>query len=145
MFQPFINSLPNCLYSAVPGVVSVLGVITNVQASHIRLALETAYKYIRQLLDPNTKNALKYLLRKLYSLLRGSDAAILQPLYLLDTEEQLVESKYLLYKDRSHYKQHCFNLSSLPYSLFSLPTPKHEIGFTKKAFCQCLPPSWGLT
>ena len=144
MFQPFINPLPDCLYSAVPGVLSVLAVVTNVQTSHIRLALETAYEHIQQPLDPNTKNALKYLLRKLYSLLQDSelhsDAATLQPLYLLNTEDQLVESKYLLYKDRSHYKQHWFNLSSLPYSLFSLPAPKHEISFTKKAFCQCLPP-----
>ena len=144
MFHPFINPLPDCLYSAVPGVLSVLGVITHIQASHIRLALETAYKHIQQPLDPNTKNALKYLLRKLYSLLRDSeltlDAAILQPLYLLNTEDQLVESKYLLYKDKSHYKEHSFNLSSSPYSLFSLPAPKHEMGFTEKAFCQYLPP-----
>ena len=144
MFQPFINPLPECLYSAVPGVLSHLGVITNIQTNHIRLALETAYEHVQQPLDPNTKITIKYLLKKLYHLLQdsefNSDAPTLQPLYLLNTEDQLVESKYLLYKGTSHYKEHCFDLSSSSYSLFSLPALKHEIGFTETAFCQCLPP-----
>ena len=144
-FRPFINPLPSCLYSVLTNVLSVLGVSTSIQLAHIRVALETAYKHIQQPLDPNTKTTVKSLLRKLLSLLQDSssvaqNAAILQPLYLPNTEHKLVESKLLLYKDRTHYKYSSFNLLESPYSLFSLLI-KHwtEIGFSEKEFCQSLP------
>ena len=143
-FRPFINPLPSCLYSVLPSVLSVLGVDSSIQLAHIRVALETACKCIQQPLDPNTKTTVKSLLRKLHSLLQDSDsssvAATLQPLYLPNTECQLVESSFLLCNDRTHYKHSSFNLSESPYSLFSLLT-KHwtEIKFSAKDFCQSLP------
>ena len=147
-FRPFINPLPSCLYSVLPNILSVLGVGTSIQLVHIRVALETAYKYIQQPLDLNTKTTVKSLLRKLHNLLQDSDSSslakgvgILQPLYLPNTEHKLVESKFLLYNDKTHYKQSSFNLSESPYSLFCLLI-KHwsEIGFSEKEFCQSLHP-----
>ena len=144
-FRPFISPLPSCLYSVLPRVLSVLGVDTSIQLGHIRVALETAHKCIQQPLDPNTKDTIRSLLKKLHSLLRDMDSSknigALQPLYLPNTEHKLVDSTLLLFNDRTHYKHKRFNLSSSPYSLFSLLTKKwHDIGFSEKAFCQCLPP-----
>ena len=149
-FRPFISPLPSCLYSVLPSVLSVLGVDTSIKPNHIRVALETAHKCIQQPLDPNTKNTIQSLLRKLHSLLRDTDSSTLaknigalQPLYLPNTEHKLVDSTFLLFNDRTHYKHNStsFNLSSSPYSLFSLLTKKwHYIGLSEKAFCQCLPP-----
>ena len=146
-FRPFINPLPSCLYSVLSSILSVLGVGTSIQLSHIRVALQTAHKYVQQPLDPNTKSTVKCLLTKLHSLLQSSDsssadknAEALQPLYLPNTEQRLVESKFLLYKDRTYYKHSTFNLSETPYYLFSLLT-KHwtEIKVSEKDFCQSLP------
>ena len=143
-FRPFINPLPSCLYSALPNILSVLGVDSSIQLRHIRVALETACKCIQQPLDANTKTTVKSLLGKLHSLLQDSDsssvAATLQPLYLPNTEHKLVESSFLLYNDRTHYKHSSFNLSESPYSLFSLLTTHWtEIKFSAKDFCQSLP------
>ena len=146
-FRPFINPLPSCLYSVVPNILSVLGVGTSIQLTHIRVALETIYNCIRQPLDLNTKNTVNCLLRKLYSLLRDSDlgsvtknAEALRPLYLPNSEQRLVESKFLLLNDRTHYKHSTFDLSETPYSLFSfLTTLCTEISFSEKKFCQSLP------
>ena len=146
-FRPFINPLPSCLYSVLPNFLSKLGVVANIQLTHIRLALETAYKNVHQSLDPNTTNTVKKLLRKLHSLLQDSDASsvaqnagMLQPLYLPNTKHKLVESKFLLLNDRTYYKHSSFNLSESPYSLFSLLTKDwREIGFSEKKFCKSLP------
>ena len=147
-FRPFISPLPSCLYSVLPRVLSVLGVDTSIQLGHIRIALETAHKCIRQPLDPNTKDTIRSLLRKLHSLLRDTDSSTLaknigalQPLYLPNAEHKLVDSTFLLFNDRTYYKHNTFNLSSSPYSLFSLITKNwYDIGFSEKTFCQCLPP-----
>ena len=146
-FRPFINPLPSCLYSVVPNILSVLGVGTSIQLTHIRVALETIYNCIQQPLDSNTKITVNCLLRKLYSLLRDSDsgsvtknAEALRPLYLPNSEQRLVQSKFLLLNDRTHYKHSTFILSETPYSLFSFLT-KHciEFSFSEKKFCESLP------
>ena len=145
-FRPFINPLPNCLYSVLPNILSVFGVDTSIQLSHIRVALETAHKYVQQPLDPNTKDTIKTLLRQLHSLLQDTDLSALakhigtlKPLYLPNTEHKLVESTFLLFNDRTHYKHNNFDLSNSPYSLFSLLTSR-IFRFSEKAFCQSLPP-----
>ena len=144
-FRPFINPLAICLYSVLPRVLSVLGVENSIQLSHIRVALETAHKCI-QPLDPNTKSTVKSLLRKLHNLLalRDTDSSTLsktigalQPLYLPNAEHKLVDSTLLLFNDRTHYKHNRFNLSSSPYSLFSLLAER--VFEFKNAFCQSLP------
>ena len=148
-FRPFINPFPSCLYSVIPSVLSVLGVDTSIQLYHIRIALETAHKCIQQPLDPNIKDTIQSLLRKLHSLLQDTDSSTLpksigalQPLYLPNAEHKLVDSTLLLFNDRTHYQYNRFNnLWNSPYTLFSLLTQNwYGIGFSEKAFCQNLPP-----
>ena len=105
---PFLNPLPEALYSALPKVLSVISVTKEIQYSNVRHALQVMHDHIDQLHDPNTSDILKKLLKHLYYWLCKSDLDIFSPgcevLYLPNDHRELIDSKELLYNDRDHYK-----------------------------------------
>ena len=140
---PFLNPLPDDLYSVLPGVLSKLGVTTEIRYGNLRNALTTIHHNIEQPLDPNSVAVLKLILKHLYSV--EVPPATREPLYLPSEKEVLVESTKLLHDDHGRYRRGQFNTSGLAYSFMSLFTStnqeRNEYGFTLKEFIQHLPPA----
>ena len=141
-FRPLLNPLPDDLYSVLPGLLSVLGVQSDIHLEHVRFALETASTF-RQPLDVNTESTVRHLLIKLYHLLQTvSPTAMpsLSPLYLPTTEHQLIDSQLVLYHDSRYFEKGHFDLSKVPYALLSLLASRTETqGITIRKFCNSLP------
>ena len=141
-FHPFLNPLPDELYSILPGLLSVLGVQSDIHLEHVRFALETASMF-RQPLDVNTESTVMDLLVKLYYLLQTVSPTTmpsLSPLYLPSTGHQLIDSKLVLYHDTRYFEKGHFDLSKVSYDLFSLASSTSEAHvITKRKFCRSLP------
>ena len=109
---PFLNPLPEALYSALPTVLSDIGVTKEIQYNNVWHALQVMHDHVDQLHDPNTPDILKKLLRHLYHWLCRSNSDIFSPgdeahdivLYLPNDHRELVDSTKLLYNDRDHYR-----------------------------------------
>ena len=139
---PFLNPLPDALYSALPTVLSEIGVMKEIQFDNVRCALQVMHDHIHQPLDPTTTEILKKLLKHLYYWLCRSD--IFSPgcelLYLPNNHRELVDSTKLLYNDREHYKN-----AHLDYKFMSLLVDeldeRNEYGFCLRDFYYRLPGS----
>ena len=139
---PFLNPLPDALYSALPTVLSEIGVTKEIQFDNVRCALQVMHNHIRQPLDPTTTEILKKLLKHLYHWLCRSD--IFSPgcelLYLPNNHRELVDSTKLLYNDRDHYKN-----AHLDYKFMSLLVDeldeRNEYGFCLRDLYYRLPGS----
>ena len=140
---PFLNTLPDGLYSVLPDVLSKLGVATEVHYYNLRNALKIMQHNIQQPLDPNSVEVLKIILKKLYSIEIHPDN--MEPLYLPNERGHLTHSTQLLYHDHGRYKRALLDTSQLTsYSFFSLLTTSVQdehstYGFTLKEFVSKLP------
>ena len=141
LLVPFLNPLPDGLYSVLPDVLSKLGVTTEVQYKNLRNALETMYKHIEQPLDPNSVEIVKVTIKRFHTI--EVPPTINKPVYLPNELKMLVESTKLLYDDHGRYKSADFDTRDLPYSFISLLTNRNEerreYGFTLKDFISSLP------
>ena len=144
--HPFINPIPDVLFSFSRGVLSKIGVESMIQPIHVRNALETVHTCIKQPLDPNTIKAVQYLLKQLYLLLKDNTETemysdSLPPLFLPNADRKLVQSTHLVCNDKHQYRKTPLDFSSTCYSLFGLlsSNPQTELGFTQQKLCNCLP------
>ena len=145
-FVPFLNPLPQRLYSAYHRMLEVIGVNSEVRYDNIRFALDVMRKHVKQPLDINTVEIVKMLIKKLYQCLQSVDSqgpfTTNDVLYLPNHDQQLVESTKLLFNDKD-YRSHQFDLSQVSVSFLSLLVHKfEEIGvyrFTTKEFHSILP------
>ena len=137
---PFLNPLPEALYSALPTVLSSIGVTREVQYDNVRYALQIMHDRIKQPLDLNTTEKLKKLIWHLYLWLSKSEpfAPSQQVLYLPNDHRELVESTELVYNDKDNYKQ-----AYLQYKFMSLLVDEYEewnvYNFCLKDFHSFLP------
>ena len=138
---PFLNPLPDGLYSVLPNVLSKLGVTTEVHYGNLRNALDMMHKNIEQPLGPNSIKQLKLILKKLYT--TEIDTTATEPLYLPNEKRELVESTKLLHDDRGRYKKAHFDINQSSFSFISLLTTsrdeRDEYGFSLKEFVGRLP------
>ena len=144
--HPFINPLPDVLIPFLRGVLSKIGVESTIKPIHVRKALDIVHGCIKQPLDPNTVDVVRYLLKQLYLLLKDSTEAekyadTLSPLFLPNADHKLVQSTFLICNDKHLYRKIPLDFSSLRYSLVGLlsSNPRRELGFTPQEFCNCLP------
>ena len=142
---PFVNPLPHELFSVKPGILSSIGVTSDIHLSHVKFALETIHTHVQSKLDPNTIEVVKNLLKKLYNLLKHPLSGTSfddDKLYLPNKKHELVHCKQLLYNDKDYCDSE-FDFSQVPYSVLSLLTRKFdeldELGFQTKQFFQILP------
>ena len=145
---PFLNPLPEALYSALPTILSDIGVTKEIQYSNVRHALQVMHHHVDQLHDPNTTDILKKLIKHLYHWLCRSNLDVFSPdseiydtvLYLPNDHRELVDSTKLLYNDRDHYKD-----ARLNYKFMSLLVDELEernvYGFCLRDLYSKLPPS----
>ena len=130
MFVPFLNPLPECLYSAYHNVLELIGVQREICFDSIRTALEVMHKHVKNPLDVNTIKVLKLIIKKLYLCLQHStqclSVSLQDVLYLPNRNKELVESTKLLYNDKDNYKSVEFDLSNLPFSFLSLLVHRYE-------------------
>ena len=141
---PFLNPLPEALYSTLPTVLFKIGVMKEIQYDNVRHALQVMHNHDDHLLDPNTIEKLKVLLKQLYHWLCRSDSGIFSPggelLYLPNNHRELVNSTILLYNDRDHYKG-----ARLDYKFMSLLVSeldeRNEYGFCLRDLYNKLPVS----
>ena len=138
---PFLNPLPDGLYSVLPDVLSKLGVTTVIQYGNLRNALETMHQNIEQPLDPNSVKVVKLILKKFH--ITEIPLATDKPLYLPNEMKMLVESTKLLHDDHGRYKNAHFDTRNLSYSFIFLLTDRNEerseYGFSSKEFVGRLP------
>ena len=128
-FVPFLNPLPQCLYSAYHGMLEVIGVQRQIGFDSIRMSLEVMHKHIENPLDVNTVKVLKLIIKKLYLCLQHSTECLSASqgvLYLPNRNKELVESTKLLYNDKDNYKSTEFELSGVPFSFLSLLVHRYE-------------------
>ena len=141
---PFLNPLPEALYSALPTVLSEIGVMKEIQYDNVRHALQVMYNNDDHLLDPNTIVKLKILLKQLYHWLCRSDSGIFSPggelLYLPNSHRELVSSTTLLYNDRDHYKDARLNYKFMSLLVSELEE-RNEYGFCLRDLYNKLPVS----
>ena len=118
---PFLNPLPEALYSTFPTVLSVIGVTQEIQYDNVRYALQLMHDHIHQPLDINTIEILKKLIKRLYFWLctSGFFAPGYEVLYLPNDQRKLIESTKLVYNDREHYRD-----AHLNYDFMSLLVDK---------------------
>ena len=137
---PFLNPLPEALYSALPKVLSAIRVNQEVQFDNVRCALHIMHKHIKQPLDLNTRKKVRKLLKCLYHWLcrSGNIDHEDEALYLPNDHSQLIDSTKLLYNDKENYKQ-----ITLKYKFMSLLVDefeeRNEYGFCLKEFHERLP------
>ena len=137
-FKPFLNPLPNELYSILPHILTEIGVEQAILPKHVRAALETIHKSSKkQSLDDDTQKTVYNLLHKLYELLNNKQTSDLMPLYLPNSEFQLRDSTKLLYHDSEHFRRKNFHFTRSEYSQFSLE--KQDMQFHEKQLCCLLP------
>ena len=141
---PFINPLPDKLYSYHPELLAKIGVKSEIQLCHVTNALEAIQKHIEPPFDPNTIKTVKGLLKTLYDLFKNaSNGSSLEGTLYLPSKNKLIPSSLLLYDDTGRYKEVKFNFSQVDYSMVSLLTDKFEelseFGFQLNDFCAVLP------
>ena len=113
-----------------------------IQYDNVRYALQLVHDHIHQLLDINTTEILKRLIKCLYFWLCTSDlfAPGYEVLYLPNDQRKLIESTKLLYNDREHYRD-----AHLNYNFMSLLVDKFaerkDYGFCIKDVYRKLPES----
>ena len=138
---PFLNPLPEDLYPVLSGVLSKIGVTTEIQYKHLRNALEAMYQYIEQPLDPNSVKIVKHIIKKFHTI--EVPQAIGKPVYLPSELKMLVESTNLLHDDHGRYKNAHLDTKDLSYSFISLLVDRNEerseYGFSLKDFVSSLP------
>ena len=138
---PFLNPLPDGLYSVLPDVLSKLSVTTVIQYGNLRNALEIMHQNIEQPLDPNSVKVVKLILKKFHT--TEISLATDKPLYLPNEMRMLIESSKLLHDDHGRYKNAHFDTRHLSYSFISLLTERNEeqseYGFNLKEFVGHLP------
>ena len=140
---PFLIPLPDSLYSALPTVLSAIGVSQKIQFDNIRHALQLMHSHAQ----PQTKlgiaevEIVKKLIKHLYFWLCRSDSACPDDgvtLYLPSCNGDLVESRQLIYNDNEHYEH-----ANLSCKFLSLLVDEHheriEYGFTLKDLYSKLP------
>ena len=139
--MPFLNPLPDGLYSVLPDILSKLGVTTEIQYKNLRNALEIMHQHIEQPLDPNSVEIVKVIIKKFHTI--KVLPTINEPVYLPNEVKELVESTKLLYDDHGRYKNAHFDTRDVSYSFISLLTDRNEerseYGFTLKDFVSSLP------
>ena len=141
---PFLNPLPEALYSAFPTVLTEIGVMKEIQYDNVRHALQVMHDHTDYLHDPNTIGILKKLIKYLYHWLCRSDSSTFSPggeiLYLPNDRGELVDCTTLLYNDRDHYKDARLNHKFMSLLVHELEERK-EYGFCLRDLYFKLPAS----
>ena len=149
-FMPFLNRLPNDLYSFLPHVLAPIGVEQEIMLKHVQGALETIHTCTElQPLDVNTQKAVQNLIRKLYELLNNqqksanSKSICEKTLYLPNSDYILVDSRTLLYQDSEHFRKKALDFKESKYSELHLLVHKNDVishyRFHVKDLCNLLP------
>ena len=146
-FRPFLNPLPNDLYSILPHLLAPIGVEQVVMLKHVQGALQTIHTCTEQPLDVNTQEVVRCLIHKLYELLSNREEVVnsetLRPLYLPTLEDCLVDSTTLLYLDSGHFRRKNFKFTESIYSQLSFLVSDKDImtryKFHEKQLCHLLP------